>query len=115
MKNLKPFSGDAKKEYKDAVGRKPKDSDSSKRLGAIDSDIETAYDHYKQNFDTSSLHTVATRAWSSEFKEDLLILEDFYNLLRNRRFGRMAGNWVMIWQPCLLLRSAVCCCICHSS
>ena len=43
------------------------------------------------------------------------ILEDFYNLLRNRRFGRMAGNWVMIWQPCLLLRSAVSCCICHSS
>ena len=42
MKNLKPFSGDAKKEYKDAVGRKPKDSDSSKRLGAIESDIETA-------------------------------------------------------------------------
>ena len=28
MKNLKPFSGDAKKEYKDAVDRKPKDSDS---------------------------------------------------------------------------------------
>lgn len=101
MKNLKPFSGDAKKEYKDAVGRKLKDSDSSKRLGAIESDIETAYDHYKQKFDTSSLHTVATRAWSSEFKEDLLSLYGYQKkIIRNIRSNITNQQIVTIQSTC---------------
>ena len=44
-----------------------------------------------------------------------VILEDFYNLLRHRRFGRKSKNEVMIWQPYLFLRFAVSCFHCHSS
>lgn len=44
-----------------------------------------------------------------------VILEDFYNLLRHRRFGIKAKNEVMIWQPYLFLRFAVSCFHCHSS
>lgn len=35
------------------------------------------------------------------------ILEDFYNLLRHRRFVRKAKNEVMTWQLCLFLRFAL--------
>lgn len=44
-----------------------------------------------------------------------VILEDCYNLLRHRRFGRKSKNEVMIWQPYLFLRFAVSCFHCHSS
>ncbi len=39
----------------------------------------------------------------------LLNLEEPYNLLKYKRFGRMAENWVMNWQPCLFLRFALSC------
>lgn len=101
MKNLKPFSGDAKKEYKDAVDRKPKYSESSKRLGLIESDIETAYDHYKQNFDISSLHTVTVRAWSSELKDDLLSLYGYQKkIIRNIRNNITNQQIVTIQSTC---------------
>ncbi len=38
-----------------------------------------------------------------------IILEKSYNLLNHRRFGIMAENWVMNWQPCLFLCFAVGC------
>lgn len=44
-----------------------------------------------------------------------IILEDFYNLLRHRRFGRKTKNEVMTWQPYRFLRIAVSCFHCHSS
>ncbi len=44
-----------------------------------------------------------------------VILEDFYNLLRQRKLGIKAKNEVMIWQPYLFLRFAVSCFHCHSS
>ena len=49
------------------------------------------------------------------YKSFIVILEDFYNLLRHRRFGRKSKNEVMIWQPYLFLRFAVSCFHCHSS
>lgn len=51
----------------------------------------------------------------NESKVINVILEDFYNLLRHRRFGRKSKNEVMIWQPYLFLRFAVSCFHCHSS
>lgn len=45
----------------------------------------------------------------------VVILEDFYNLLRQRKLGIKAKNEVMIWQPYLFLRFAVSCFHCHSS
>lgn len=48
-------------------------------------------------------------------RQFVVILEDFYNLLRHRRFGRKSKNEVMIWQPYLFLRFAVSCFHCHSS
>lgn len=43
------------------------------------------------------------------FRRFFVILEDFYNLFRYRRLGRMAIVWVTNWQPCLFLRFAVRC------
>ena len=48
-------------------------------------------------------------------KNYCIILEDFYNLFICRRFRGYGKNEVMIWQPCLFLRSAASCYHCHSS
>lgn len=44
-----------------------------------------------------------------------VILEEFYNCLKHRKFGKMAEIWVTNWQPCLFLHSAVNCFHNHSS
>lgn len=76
MKNLNPFSGDAKEEYRTAVARKT-DLNSRKRLQLIEADIETAYDIYKGNFDSNSLHTVISKDLSSEIRKDLMNMYDY--------------------------------------
>lgn len=84
MKNLKPFNGDTRKEYKDAVGRKPKNSNSRKRLDLIESDINTAYDCYQENFERNSLHAVTDKIWTHEIKDDLLSLYGYQKkVIRN--------------------------------
>ncbi|WP_018462816.1 hypothetical protein [Segatella paludivivens] len=84
MKNLKPFNGDAKKEYKDAVSRMPRNSVSRSRLELIEDDIETVYDHYKKEFDNSSLNDVKIHNWSAKQKEDLLSLYGYHKkIIRN--------------------------------
>jgi hypothetical protein len=101
MKNLNPFSGDAKKEYKSAVARKPKDSESRKRLELIVSNIEAAYDIYKGNFDSKSLHSVTSQDLSSEIRKDLVDMYDYQSrIIRNIRADITNQQVITIQSTC---------------
>lgn len=79
-------------------------------IDAIDATID------EKNFDTKMYETSVSVEDARNVAELFtVILEDFYNLLRHRRFGRKSKNEVMIWQPYLFLRFAVSCFHCHSS
>ena len=62
-----------------------------------------------------SIGCMSCKLGLSQWQDFLVILEDFYNLLRHRRFGRKTKNEVMTWQPYRFLRIAVSCFHCHSS
>ncbi len=101
MKNLNPYSGDAKKEYKSAVARKPKNSDSRKRLELIEPDIEVAYDIYKDNFDSNSLHSVTSQDLPSEIEKDLVNMYDYQSrIIRNIRANITNHQVITIQSTC---------------
>ncbi|MPL70218.1 hypothetical protein SDC9_15973 [bioreactor metagenome] len=86
MKNLKPYNGDALKEYKDAINRKKKDSIERNKLEKIEPDIVSAYSKYKSNFDANTLHNINFDNRFSDVKNELFSLYDYQcKIIKNIR------------------------------
>ena len=101
MKNLNPFSGDAKKEYKDAVARKSLKTSSRKILENIESDIESAYDTYKDNFDSNSLHAVTSQYSSSEIGMELIKMYSYQSrIIKNIKENIINQQVITIQSTC---------------
>jgi 5-methylcytosine-specific restriction endonuclease McrA len=76
MKNLLSYNGDAFSEYKNAVERKKGNTDV---LEGIETDIKSAYDKYKSNFDLNTLYQIAIDKKFDDHKSELLSLYDYQN------------------------------------
>ncbi len=86
MKNLKPFSGDAKAEYKNAIDRKEHTSPIRIKLETIENDIVNAYDLYKLNFDFNTLDNIKIDNTFVDVKNELISLYDYQcKIIRNIR------------------------------
>lgn len=101
MKNLNPYNGDAKSEYKNAVARKPKISDARIRLNSVEANVLIAYDNYKKNFDSNSLHTTVAHGFSADIKNDLKDMYDYQNrIIKNIRANITNQQIITIQNTC---------------